>query len=144
MLRVVPKTMVAGPHILSTSLFSPLARPQNDAEDELGEGAAISFTACTKSFDGLASCGVKDTMFFNNNVARKGGAVAIGSGLPASYVEFQRCTVYNSTTGKEIKDDPQGEGGAFAVGRGVTLVLKDCLLVDNVCGKKVFISNWCV
>lgn len=106
-------------------------------EEELGEGAAISFTVCTLSFDGLAACGANDTIFFNNNVARKGGAVAIASGPPASYVEFHRCTVENSTTGRPVEDDEQGEGGAFVVGSGSTLVLNDCLLVDNFCGKKV-------
>lgn len=119
----------------------PHARIQIYADEEIGEGAAIAFTVCSGSFDGLAECGVNDTIFFNNNVARKGGAVVIGSGPPTSYVEFQRCTVDNSTTGKLIEDDPQGEGGAFAVGQGSTVVLKDSLLVNNVCGKKVCISG---
>lgn len=38
-----------------------------------------------------------------------------------------------------MKDDPQGEGGAFWVGFGATLVLSDCILKNNYCGKKVSI-----
>lgn len=80
---------------------------------------------------------MNDTTFRNNRVAKKGGAVAIGSGDGRSDVEFHRCTVDNSSTGKDIKDDPQGEGGGFSVGGGVTLLLSDCVVKNNHCGKKV-------
>lgn len=101
----------------------------------------MAVTACTKSFDGLAACGVNDTMFVNNHVARQGGAVVIGSGPPTSYVEFHRCTVENSTTGNFTAGNPQGTGGAFAVDQGATLVMNDCLLVNNACGNKVCMSD---
>lgn len=79
----------------------------------------MSFLACGRSFDGLAACGANDTVFVNSRVAKKGGAVALSTGtLPSSLVEFHRCTVNGSSTGDAIKDDPQGEGGAFAVGGG--------------------------
>lgn len=76
-------------------------------------------------------------MFANSRVAKKGGAVAMGIGSGQSDVAFHRCTVDNSTTGLALKDDPQGEGGAFSVGGGVTLLLSDCILTNNYCGKKV-------
>lgn len=101
----------------------------------------MAFTACTRSFDGLSACGVNDTRFFNNHVARQGGAVVVGSGLPTSHVEFHRCTVENSTAGMFIQDDPQGTGGAFAVGQRATLLLNGCLLVNNACGNKVCIIS---
>lgn len=98
----------------------------------------MSFLACGRSFDGLAACGANDTVFVNSRVAKKGGAVALSTGtLPSSLVEFHRCTVNGSSTGDAIKDDPQGEGGAFAVGGGVTFLLSDCVLANNYCGKKV-------
>ena len=106
-------------------------------EDPLGEGAAISFTVCTQSFDGLSSCGVNDTTFIYNAAALKGGAVTVGSGNGPSYIEFHRCLVHNSTTGWPIEDDPQGEGGGFALSKGTTLVLEDCVVTNNYCGKKV-------
>lgn len=80
---------------------------------------------------------MNDTIIAENNVGRKGGAVAIGTGDAPSHIEFHRCLVANSTTGLYIEDDPQGEGGAFAVGRGITLVLSDCVLTGNYCGNKV-------
>ncbi|CAN0189805.1 unnamed protein product, partial [Pylaiella littoralis] len=97
---------------------------------------AISLTACLSSFDGLSECGVNDTVFWNSKVARKGGAIVIGSGSFPSHVELHRCNIFNSTVGKEIKDDPQGEGGAIAVAQTVSLLLADCVLTENYCGKK--------
>lgn len=105
--------------------------------DEVGEGAALSFTTCVLSFDGLSSCGVNDTLFVDSHVGRKGGAVAIGTGDAPSYIEFHRCVVANTTTGRNIEDDPQGEGGVFAVGKALTLVLSDCVLKNSYCGNKV-------
>ena len=81
---------------------------------------------------------MNDTTFIYNAAARKGGAIAVGSGNGPSYIEFHRCLIHNSTTGWPIKDDPQGEGGGFALGRGTTLVLQDCVVTDNYCGKKVW------
>ena len=115
----------------------PRSSFQPYAEDETGEGAGLSFEACHRSFDGLAACGVNDTAIRNSRVAKKGGAVAIGSGDGRSNVEFHRCTVDNSSTGEAIKDDPQGEGGAFSVGGGVTLLLADSVVKRSYCGKKV-------
>lgn len=80
---------------------------------------------------------MNDTVFRNSRVAKKGGAVAIGSGDGRSEVEFHRCTVDNSSTGEAIKDDPQGEGGAFSVGGGVTLLMADSVVTRSYCGKKV-------
>lgn len=93
--------------------------------------------ACDRSFDGLAACGVNDTTFFGNHVARKGGAVVIASESVATYVEFHRCTMENSTVGIEIDDDPQGKGGAIAVGQQCTLLLANCTIANSYCGKKV-------
>ena len=107
------------------------------AEIPLGEGAAISFTECTYSFDSQSSCGVNDTTFIYNAVAKKGAAVAVGSGDAPSYIEFHRCVVDNSTTGWPFEDDPQGEGGAFSLGKGTTIVIEDCVVKNNYCGKKV-------
>ena len=107
------------------------------AEIPLGEGAAISFTECTHSFDSQSSCGVNDTTFIYNAVAKKGAAVAVGSGDAPSYIEFHRCVVDNSTTGWPFEDDPQGEGGAFSLGKGTTIVIEDCVVKNNYCGKKV-------
>ncbi|CAM9163211.1 unnamed protein product, partial [Laminaria digitata] len=105
--------------------------------DPTGEGAGLAVSACDTSFDGLAACSVNDTMFVNSRVAKKGGAVALGGEEKQWRVEFHRCTVDNSSTGLAIKDDHQGEGGAFVVGAGVTLLLSDCVLTNNYCGKKV-------
>ena len=105
--------------------------------DGHGEGAALSFTRCVLSFDGLSSCGVNDTILANSHVGKKGGAVAIGAGEAPSHIEFHRCTVDNASTGRYIEDDPQGTGGAFNVGQALTLVLSDCVLKNNYCGSKV-------
>ena len=105
--------------------------------EESGEGAALSFTTCVLSFDGLSRCGVNDTILVNSHVGKKGGAVAIGTGNATSYIEFHRCTVDNATAGRHIEDDPQGEGGAFIVGEALTLVLSHCVLKNNNCGSKV-------
>ncbi|MEP5117293.1 MAG: hypothetical protein ABJQ90_16330, partial [Parasphingorhabdus sp.] len=77
----------------------------------------------------------------NSSVGKKGGAVVIGSGNASSHVEFHRCTVVNSTTGRYFKDDPQGEGGAFSVDMGITLVVSDCILKNNYCGNKVCLTR---
>ena len=106
-------------------------------EEVAGEGAGLAFEACHQAFDGRRACGVNDTLFDNSRVAKKGGAVAIGSGDGRSHVEFHRCRLNGSSTGKAIKDDPQGEGGAFSVGGGVTLILSDCVINNSYCGKKV-------
>lgn len=63
--------------------------------------------------------------------------MVIGSGRDVSHVEFHGCVVDNSTTGLDIEDDPQGEGGAFSVGTGTVLVLANSVLRHNYCGKKV-------
>lgn len=65
-------------------------------------------------------------------------AISNGEEL-SSEVEFHRCTVDRSSTGLATKDDPQGEGGAFSVGDGVTLLLSNCTLKNNYCGKKVML-----
>ena len=111
-------------------------------EEELGEGAGLSLTKCMGSFDGLSSCGVNDTVFIYNAAARKGAAVTVGSGNGPSFIEFHRCVIHNSTTGWPIEDDPQGEGGGFALGGGTTTILEDCLVTDNYCGKKVCYRSW--
>lgn len=67
----------------------------------------------------------------------KGGAVVIWSKSAPSHVEFHRCTMENGTAGVGYENDPQGEGGALAAGGGTTVVLADCLLVDNYAGYTV-------
>lgn len=76
-------------------------------------------------------------MFANGYAGRKGGAVSLSSGDDPSTVAFHRCSVGNSSAGSKFEDDPQGEGGAFSVGDGVTLLLSDCILKGNASGKKV-------
>lgn len=107
------------------------------AEDPKGQGAHLSFDECLGSFDGVGPCQVNDTVFFNSHAGNKGGAVSLSGGDRPWTVEFHRCSVENSSVGLGIEDDPQGEGGAFSVGDGVTLILFGCLLKDNSCGKKV-------
>lgn len=63
------------------------------AADSIGEGGSVSFTVCTKSFDGSGACGANDTVFADSFTGRKGGAIAIGSGrgepsLPTNYTFF--------------------------------------------------------
>lgn len=106
-------------------------------EDSIGEGGGLSVIRCSRSFDNLTACGVNDTAFYRNSVGRKGGAVVIAGGDAYSKVEFHNCTVENSTTGMQTKDDPQGEGGAFTVGGRCSLLLADCIIANNYCGKKV-------
>ena len=115
------------------------------AEDEEGRGADVSFKECTKSFDGLAACGVNDTLFVNSHVGNKGGAVAIiEDDSASSYIELHRCTVENATAGTGLEEDPHGEGGGFSVGRGATLVLANCILRNNTSGRKVGLDFGCL
>ena len=111
-------------------------------DDALGEGAALSFLMCTRSFDGLSSCGVNDTVFIYNAAALKGAAVVVGSGDGPSFIEFHRCLIHNSTTGWPFEDDPQGDGGGFVLGKGTTTILEDCVVTDNYCGNKVWYRSW--
>ena len=111
-------------------------------QKRLGEGTALSFAECMRSFDGLSSCGVNDTIFFYNAAALKGAAIVVGSGDSPCFVEFHRCLIHNSTTEWPIKDIPQGEGGGFALGEGTTTILEDCEWTDNYCGKKVGSRSW--
>lgn len=93
---------------------------------------------CYGSFDSLAkNCEVNDTAFVGNGVARKGGAVSVASGEDMPTLEFNRCTVNGSVTGEEIKDNPQGEGGGFSIGKKCTVILSDSEFHNNYCGKKV-------
>ena len=110
------------------------------SEEALGEGAGLSLTECMRSFDGQSSCGVNDTVFIYNAAAKKGAAFTVGSGN--SSIEFHRCLIHNSTTGWPFEDDPQGEGGGFALGAGTTTILEDCVVTDNYCGKKVWYRSW--
>ena len=61
----------------------------------------------------------------------------IGSPNAPSQVEFHRCSVDNNTAGEGFQDDPQGEGGAFALGGGTTIVISECLVVNNYAGDRV-------
>ena len=107
--------------------------------DPKGQGADLSFAGCQGSFDGEAACGVNDTIFVNSRVGNKGGSVSLSGGNDPWNVAFHKCTVENSTAGLDFKDDPQGEGGAFSVGEGVTLLVADCTFKGSSCGKKVCI-----
>ena len=111
-------------------------------EKQLGEGTALSFTEYMRSFDGLSSCGVNDTIFVYNAAALKGAAIVVRSGDSPSFVEFHRCLIHKSTTEWSIKDIPQGEGGGFALGEGTTTILEDCEGTDNYCGKTVGSRSW--
>lgn len=107
------------------------------AEEPKGQGGDLSFAECDRSVEGKAPCGVNDTVFVNGRTGAKGGSVSLSGSEDPSTVEFHRCSVENSSAGFDFKDDPQGEGGAFSVGEGVTLVLSDCLVEECSCGKKV-------
>ena len=106
-------------------------------EESVGEGGAIVISSCSRSFDGFSSCGVNDTKFVYNTAGKKGGAVGVSSGFRIASVEFHRCLIHNCTTGWPFEDDPQGEGGAIVVGGEATVVLEDCMVTNNYCGKKV-------
>ncbi|CAN0498675.1 unnamed protein product, partial [Scytosiphon promiscuus] len=80
-------------------------------------------------YNGEGGCTVRDTVFANNHVARKGGAVNIGTGSAPSNVEFHRCMMANSTTGIFIEDDLQGEGGVFNVAPGNRLLVSDSVFI---------------
>ncbi|CAB1104673.1 unnamed protein product [Ectocarpus sp. CCAP 1310/34] len=118
-----------------------------ESKDEIGEGGAVALTACTHSSDTpaatVAPCEFRDTVFFNNSVAEKGGALAIAAGEDDNRptVELHGCVVRNNTAGKALSDDPQGEGGAIVVGAGCALLLSDCLLEKNWAGKKGGVVN---
>ena len=100
----------------------------------------MAFASCTQSFDdNLWPCSVNDTTFINNTSGEKGGAIAVSSDSSRSTIEFHHCLIFNSTTGAPINDDPQGEGGAFVLGGGTHLILEDCVVKNNACGKKVWI-----
>ena len=105
--------------------------------DPAGEGGHLALSNCTGSFDGLTACGANDTMFYNGHAGNKGGAVVISGTDEPLRVEFHRCTVHNSSAGGYVEDDPQGEGGVFSVGAGAILLVADCIIEDNYCGKKV-------
>ena len=107
----------------------------------MGEGGALSIATCTRSFDSLSACDVTDTTFSGNTAAKKGGAVTVGSGTVGTTIEFHRCLIASSTTGKAIEDDPQGEGGAFSLGQGTHLMSEDCIVKNNACGKKVWFAR---
>lgn len=92
---------------------------------------------CAGSFDGEAPCQVNDTAFANGYAGSKGGSVSLSGGADSYTVDFHRCSVENSSVGFAFKDDPQGEGGGFSVGERVTLLLSDCVVKGNSCGKKV-------
>lgn len=104
-------------------------------EEPFGEGAAISFTDCNRSFDSQFSCSVNDMTFIYNTFAKKGRAVSVSSS--SSYIESHRCVVDNTTTGWPFEDDRQGEGSAFSLESGITVVMEDCVLKNNYCGRKV-------
>lgn len=108
------------------------------AEDPTGEGADLAFSGCDRSFSGLAACNVSDTVFVNGHAAMRGGAVTISDGDDvSSELEFHRCMFDNSSSGTGIAYDPQGHGGALWVAKGATILLSDCLFINNNCGDKV-------
>lgn len=109
------------------------------AEDYIGEGADLSLTACRAAFDDPTSgaCYVNDSTFHNPFVAKKGATLHMGSGSGGSVVEVNRCLVINATCGVYIEDEPQGEGGAFSVGGGTTLIMQDTIVRNSTTGKKV-------
>lgn len=81
---------------------------------------------------------MNDTIFVNSSVANKGGSVVISKESENSnVVEFHGCIVDNSSSGLLLDDDAQGDGGAFSVGSGVTLLLSNCTLKNNFSGDKV-------
>eukprot|EP00752_Nemacystus_decipiens_P007772 g6941.t1 len=128
--------------VMNSAFHDNIAGSSNEeAEDPVGEGGAISFVDCRGSFDGLVACGVDYTVFVDNHTAQKGGAVMVWSKSAPSQVELRRCTFENSTTGEAIKDDPQGEGGAVTVGASTTMVVTESLFMRNVCGKKGGVIN---
>eukprot|EP00904_Undaria_pinnatifida_P010819 jgi/Undpi1/6868/HiC_scaffold_21.g09344.m1 len=106
-------------------------------EDPTGQGADLALSGCDRSFDGLPACDVNDTIFVNSSVANKGGSVVISKESESSnVVKFHGCTVDNSSSGLLLDDDGQGDGGAFSVGSGVTLLLSNCTLKNNFSGDK--------
>lgn len=94
-------------------------------------------TKCSHSFDSQAACGANDTLFVNGHAGRRGGAVTIEDESHPSRVEFHRCTVDSSSAGSATNDDSPGDGGAFSVVKGSTLVLADCVVKNSTSGTNV-------
>lgn len=117
-------------------LPTPIPHMTN-ADEEGGRGGDLFLKVCNESFDGLSACGATDSVFVNSHVGDKGGSVAIDDEPPFSSIEFHRCTVANSSAGRAIGEDSRGEGGAFVVGKGATLLLANCTISNNNCGNKV-------
>ncbi|CAM9587167.1 unnamed protein product [Ectocarpus fasciculatus] len=132
--------------VVGTLFYNNTAGSDNvESEEAIGEGGAVALIACTHSSDtpAAAACEFRDTVFSDNSVAEKGGALAIASGDDDNRptVELHGCVVRNNTAGKALSDDPQGEGGAIVVGGGCALLLSDCLLEKNWAGKKGGVVN---
>jgi len=67
----------------------------------------------------------------------KGGAVIIWSKSGPSRMEFHRSFAGSNKAGEGFQDNPQGQGGVFAVGPGTTIVLTDSLFENNYAGDRV-------
>ncbi|CBJ33130.1 polymorphic outer membrane protein [Ectocarpus siliculosus] len=124
--------------VVGSLFYNKTAGSDNeDSKDPIGEGGAVAKTACTHFSDtrtaAAAPCDFRDTVFFNDSVAEKAGALIIAAGDDGDRptVELDGCVVRNNTAGKALSDDPQGEEGAIVVGPGCALLLSDCLLEKN-------------
>lgn len=127
-------------HVTHTHCQLALDQPEKP-EDAIGEGGAISFSRCIYGFQNVGSCSVNTSTFMDNGAAAKGGAIQISGDTGASFVEFNRCLVSNNSAGTNIEDDPQGDGGAFSVGTGVSLLLEECVVQTSYAGNKVGIMT---
>lgn len=104
----------------------------------VGKGGALFLGGCKRDFDGVEPCGVNASTFMLNYAANAGGTVHVGNVDGPSYAEFNDCVVANSTAGELDVEVDEGEGGAFSVDQGSTLVLvnttvRGCAAARKVC-----------
>lgn len=101
----------------------------------------MSLSLCTHGYLEQGNCSVGDTAFLGSSAASKGGTVQISGDKGSSVVEFAGCLVVNSSAGMGFDDDPQGDGGAFSVGTGVTLILANSTVWGGTAGNKVSLAS---
>lgn len=103
----------------------------------VGEGGALVLVSCQRDFYGTGPCVVNDSSFTVNHAAQSSGSVHVGTSDGPSYVELHDCAIQNSTAGNSSVEGDQGEGGAFGVGKGSTLVLVNTTVRECSAAKKV-------
>lgn len=114
-----------------------LGQTSNCNTTAVGEGGALVLVGCQRDFDGEGPCHVNGSIFTVNHAAKSSGTVQVGNSNGPSYVELYGCAILNGTAGNSSVEGDQGEGGAFGVGTGSTLVLVDTTVRGCSAAKKV-------